>query len=311
MKKLISIVSPTYNEEDNVEELYRRLSLIWDKNTNFNFELIVIDNASVDRTVERLKEIARRDMRLKLIVNNKNYGHLRSPYWGMLQAHGDAVIFLASDLQDPPELIENFIELWDKGNKIVLGIKPTSNLSGISHFLRKAYYRFLNKISNVEIVNDATGFGIYDKKVMDLIREINDPNPYFRGLVCELGYSIVTVEFKQGKRLRGVTKNNLYSLYDMAMMGFVNYSLVPIRMASFFGIVLGAISLLVGISFFAAKLIWWQAIPLGIAPLAISLFFLIGIILIFIGILGEYIASIIPHVRKRPIVVEQERVNFD
>jgi glycosyltransferase involved in cell wall biosynthesis len=228
MKKLISVVSPTFNEQDNVKDLYARLSAVWEKFPNYDFELIVIDNASTDLTVERLKLIASKDQRLKIIVNNKNYGHLRSPYWGMLQAHGDAVIFLASDMQDPPELIENFIVLWEKGSKIVLGVKPTSNLNGISHSLRKSYYRFLNKMSNIEIVNDATGFGIYDKKVMDLIREINDPNPYFRGLVCELGYPITTIEFKQAKRMRGVTKNNLYSLYDMAMMGFVNYSLIGI-----------------------------------------------------------------------------------
>lgn len=311
MKKLISVVSPTFNEQDNIQDLYSRLSAVWEKFPNYNFELIVIDNASTDLTVERLKLMASRDQRLKIIVNNKNYGHLRSPYWGMLQAHGDAVIFLASDMQDPPELIENFIVLWEAGSKIVLGVKPSSNLNGISHLLRKSYYRFLNKMSNIEIVNDATGFGIYDKKVMDLIREINDPNPYFRGLVCELGYPITTIEFKQAKRLRGVTKNNLYSLYDMAMMGFVNYSLIPIRMASFSGIFMGAISLLIGVGFFISKLIWWDSIPLGIAPLAISLFFLVGIVLIFIGILGEYIASIIPHVRRRPIVIEQERVNFD
>jgi len=311
MKKIISIVSPTFNEQDNVRDLYSRLAVVWEKFPQYKFELIVIDNASTDKTVERLKLIASEDSRLKIIVNNKNYGHLRSPYWGMLQAHGDAVIFLASDLQDPPELIEEFIKIWEGGVKIVLGVKPTSNLNGISHYLRMSYYRFLNKMSNIEIVNDATGFGIYDKKVMDLIREINDPNPYFRGLVCELGYPITTVEFKQEKRLRGVTKNNLYSLYDMAMMGFVNYSLIPIRMASFFGVFLGAISLLIGLFFFIAKLIWWQSIPLGIAPLAISLFFLMGIILIFIGILGEYIASIIPHVRRRPIVIEHERVNFE
>jgi len=310
MKKLISIVTPTYNEEENIDILYSRLKIIWQGFQNYNFELIIIDNASTDGTIGKLKEIARQDKSVKIIVNNKNYGHLRSPYWAMLQAHGDAVIFMASDLQDPPEILPLFIKQWEAGYKVVLGIKPKSNTNRISHGLRKFYYRVLNKISTVEIVNDATGFGIYDKRVMDLIREINDPNPYFRGLVCELGFPIKAVAFEQARKLRGVTKNSLYTLFDMAMMGFVNYSLIPIRLASILGIILGGISLLLGIIFFFIKIIWWNYIPLGIAPLAIGLFFILGLMLIFIGILGEYISSIIPYVKRRPIVIEAERINF-
>jgi dolichol-phosphate mannosyltransferase len=229
----------------------------------------------------------------------------------MLQAYGDAVIFMASDLQDPPEILPSFIEQWEAGYKVVLGIKPKSEANSISHELRKLYYRVLNKISSIEIVNDATGFGIYDKKVMDLIREINDPNPYFRGLVCELGYPIKTVIFAQARRFRGVTKNNLYTLYDMAMMGFINYSLIPIRMASICGIILGGISLILGAILLVIKIIWWSYLPLGVAPLAIGIFFIMGLMLIFIGILGEYVSSIIPYVKKRPIVVEAERINFE
>ena len=310
MNKLISVVTPTYNEIDNIDDLYSRLLKIWNIYQNYNFELIVIDNASTDGTVEKLKEIAGRDKRVKVIVNNKNYGHLRSPYWAMLQAYGDAVIFMASDLQDPPETLPLFIDQWENGYKVVLGVKPKSEANGISHYLRKLYYRVLNAISSIELVNDATGFGIYDKKVMDLIRDINDPNPYFRGLVCELGYPIKTVEFEQARRLRGITKNNLYTLYDMAMMGFINYSLIPIRLASIFGIFLGGISLFMGIALLFIKFIWWDNIPLGIAPLAIGIFFLMGLMLIFIGILGEYVSAIIPYVRRRPIVIESERVNF-
>ena len=282
MNKLISVVTPTYNEIDNIDDLYSRLVKIWNIYQNYNFELIVIDNASTDGTVEKLKEIAGRDKRVKVIVNNKNYGHLRSPYWAMLQAYGDAVIFMASDLQDPPETLPLFIDQWENGCKVVLGVKPKSEANGISHYLRKLYYRVLNAISSIELVNDATGFGIYDKKVMDLIRDINDPNPYFRGLVCELGYPIKTVEFEQARRLRGITKNNLYTLYDMAMMGFINYSLIPIRLASIFGIILGGISLFMGIALLFIKFIWWDNIPLGIAPLAIGIFFLMGLMLIFI-----------------------------
>ena len=183
MKKLITIVTPTYNEIDSIEILYSRIKVIFNGFINYNFEMIIIDNASTDGTIEKLKEISSQDKRIKVIINNKNYGHLRSPYWAMLQAYGDAVIFMASDLQDPPEILPLFIEQWEAGNKIVLGVKAKSEVNSFSHHARKLYYRALNKISNIEMVNDATGFGIYDKKVMDLIREINDPNPYFRGLV--------------------------------------------------------------------------------------------------------------------------------
>ena len=310
MKKLITIVTPTYNEIDSIEILYSRIKVIFNGFINYNFEMIIIDNASTDGTIEKLKEISSQDKRIKVIINNKNYGHLRSPYWAMLQAYGDAVIFMASDLQDPPEILPLFIEQWEAGNKIVLGVKAKSEVNSFSHHARKLYYRALNKISNIEMVNDATGFGIYDKKVMDLIREINDPNPYFRGLVCELGYPIKTVAFAQARRLRGITKNNLYTLYDMAMMGFINYSIIPIRLASIFGIILGGISLFLGITLLGIKIIWWSYIPLGIAPLAIGIFFIMGLMLIFIGILGEYISSIIPYVKRRPIVIEDERINF-
>lgn len=310
MNKLISIVTPTYNEIDNINNLYSRLLKIWSIYQNYNFELIIIDNASTDGTIEKLKEIARRDKRVKVIVNNKNYGHLRSPYWAMLQAYGDAVIFMASDLQDPPETLPLFIDQWEAGYKVVLGVKPKSEANRIFHYFRKLYYRVLNAISSIELINDATGFGIYDKKVMDLIRDINDPNPYFRGLVCELGYPIKTVEFEQAKRLRGITKNNFYTLYDMAMMGFVNYSLIPMRMASLCGIILGGISFFLAIILIFIKIVWWSYIPLGVAPIAIGIFFLMGLMLIFIGLLGEYVASIIPYVKRRPVVIEAERINF-
>jgi dolichol-phosphate mannosyltransferase len=310
MTKLISIVTPTYNEVDNIEILYFRLLEIWKSHSNYRFELIVIDNASNDGTIKKLKEIATNDKRVKVIINNRNYGHLRSPYWGMLQAYGNAVIFMASDLQDPPELIHEFINKWEGGSKIVLGVKPNSNINNLSHSLRRLYYKLLSSVSSVEVVKDATGFGIYDKVIMDLIRKINDPNPYFRGLVCELGYPIETIEFRQAKRLRGISKNNFYTLFDMAMMGLVSNSLVPIRMASFVGIALGSASLFLGVIFLFIKLLWWSSIPIGVAPLVIALLFLIGLILIFIGILGEYVASIIPYIKNRPIVVEDERINF-
>lgn len=232
MKK-ISFVSPTFNEGQNVEELYRRVKAVWDQYPQYSFEYIIIDNASTDDTVNRLRLLAEQDSRLKIIVNIRNFGHIRSPYWGLLQASGDAIIYLASDLQDPPELSPDFIREWERGWQVVLAVKPISEGSKLVHFFRKTYYRLLNKISDIELINDTTGFGLYDRRVMDEIREIQDPYPYFRGLICELGFPIKTIEFNQPRRLRGVSKNNFYTLFDIAMLGIVSHSLVPMRIASF------------------------------------------------------------------------------
>jgi glycosyltransferase involved in cell wall biosynthesis len=310
MSKLISIVSPTYNEVDNINILYNRLIKVWGNYKNYNFELIIIDNASIDGTIDSLKDIASKDKRVKLILNNKNYGHLRSPYWGMLQAQGDAVIFLASDLQDPPEIIPSFIDEWERGYKVVLGIKPESKINPFSHLLRRIYYHVLNMASEIEMVSDATGFGLYDKKIMDHIREIGDPIPYFRGLVCELGYEIKVVKFEQAKRMRGKTKNSFYSLYDMALKGFVNYSILPIRMASILGFFFAAISFFAFILLMLAKIFIYQGIPFWFAVFQIIILFLISLMLIFIGFLGEYILLMIPYLKNRPIVIENERINF-
>jgi dolichol-phosphate mannosyltransferase len=309
MKK-ISFVSPTYNEEHNVEELFQRVSRIWEKFPQYEFEYIFIDNASKDDTVERLKSIASVDKRLKIIANIRNFGHIRSPYWGLMQAQGDAVVYLASDLQDPPELIPEFIAQWEKGFSVVLAVKPLSEGNKIVHFFRKLYYRILNKISEIELINDTTGFGLYDKRVMDEIRKINDPYPYLRGLICELGFPIKRIEFNQPRRLRGVSKNNFYTLFDIAMLGIVSHSLAPIRIASFIGLIIGTLSFLGGLLFLFAKLIWWDRFPIGIAPIIILNLFLFGLLFIFIGILGEYIGSIQNYLKNRPIVVEKERINF-
>jgi dolichol-phosphate mannosyltransferase len=309
MKK-ISFISPCFNEEDNIDDLYNQICSVWNANPKYEYELVIIDNASTDSTVEKLKEIAAKDARVKIIINTRNFGHIRSPYWGLLQTTGDASIYLASDLQDPPSLALQFIEEWERGYKIVLATKPISQGNSLVHALRRTYYSFLDKISNVRMVRDATGFGLYDKAVLDEIRKINDPYPYFRGLICELGYSIKTIEFSQPRRIRGISKNNFYTLYDMAMLGLVSHSLVPIRIASFLGMIIGLLSLLLGVGFFVAKLIWWDYFPIGVAPLVIAIFGLFGLLFIFMGLLGEYIGVIQTHVSRRPIVVEKERVNF-
>ncbi len=309
-RKLISLMSPCFNEADNIDELYRRVSAVMDGLPQYDFEFLLIDNASTDGTLEKLRAIAARDPRVHVIVNTRNFGHLRSPYWGFLQTQGDATIVLVSDLQDPPELIPKFITAWEQGYKIALAIKPVSNTNPLMHWLRKLYYRVLDKISDVNIVKDATGFGLYDRVVLDQLRKIADPNPFVRGLICELGYPIKTIPFDQPRRQRGISKNNFYTLYDLAMLGIVSHSVVPIRLAAMAGFLIGLLSILVALVFLILKLALWDRFPIGIAPIVIGMFFMFGLVMLFIGILGEYIASIHTYVRNRPVVVERERINF-
>ena len=308
---LLSIVTPCFNEEDNVDELYKRVKLAISTITNYQFEIIFIDNHSEDNTVAKLKKLAATDPTVKIIVNTRNFGHIRSPYYGILQSRGLATIYLASDLQDPPEMIPEFIRYWEEGYKLVMATKPHSEGSALMHSLRKSYYRLLDDISDISVLNDSTGFGLYDKDVLDQIRKVDDPYPFLRGLICELGYEIKTIPFKQPRRLRGISKNNIYTLYDIAMLGIVSHSKVPIRIMAFTGMALGGISIIVAMVFLGLKLLFWDSFPMGIAPAVIGLFFLFGIQLMFIGILGEYIGTIHTYVQRRPIVVEKERVNFD
>jgi dolichol-phosphate mannosyltransferase len=311
-KKLMSIVSATFNEEDNVQELYERiLTSIQPHIEQYNFEIIVIDNSSTDSTFARLKAIAVQDRRLKIIVNNRNFGHIRSPYYGIMQAQGEAVIYLASDLQDPPELIPQFIEQWEMGWKVIYAVKPTSQTSATFHLARRVYYRLLHSISEVELVSDTTGFGLYDKALVNHLRQINDPYPYLRGLVCELGYPIKTLPFEQPARKRGFSKNNIYTLYDIAMLGIVSHSMVPLRMAGMLGISIATCSFMAAIFYLTFKLVRWDSFPVGVAPLIIANLFLLGLILLFLSILGEYVGSMHTYLRGRPIVTERERVNFD
>jgi glycosyltransferase involved in cell wall biosynthesis len=309
-KKLISIVTPTYNEIDNIELLLNRIRDVIAPLQQYDFEILVIDNCSNDGTQEKIRELAIQDMRIKAIFNARNFGHIRSPYYGILQSTGVATIYMASDFQDPPEIIPQFIEEWEKGWRLVMAVKPASEGSPVMHFLRKTYYRLIDKISDVSILRDSTGFGLYDKRVLDNLRKINDPYPFLRGLICELGYPIKAIPFIQPRRLGGITKNNFYTLFDIAMLGIVSHSKVPIRIAALVGFILGAISILVAIYFLAMKLIFWESFPLGGAPALIGLFFLFGALLFFIGILGEYIGSIHTYIQNRPIVVEKERINF-
>lgn len=309
-KKLISLISPCFNEEESIAELYERVCRVMSPFADYDFEYIFIDNASTDGTVAALKGIAAKDRRVKIIVNTRNFGHIRSPYWGILQTSGEATIYLASDLQDPPELIGEFIKSWEEGYKVVLATKPVSAANPVMHFLRMSYYRVLDKISSIPLLKDTTGFGLYDKEVLDHLRAIGDPYPYLRGLICELGYEVKCIPFIQPRRMQGISKNNIYSLYDIAMLGVVSHSMVPIRLASLLGFVLGSVSVTLAVIFLILKLANWNSFPIGIAPLVIGMFLMFGVVLLFIGLLGEYIGSIHTYVQRRPVVVERERVNF-
>lgn len=308
-KKLISIVTPCYNEEENIDELYQRIAAVMAA-LPYDYEHICIDNASTDSTVRKIKDIAARDKRVKLIVNARNFGHIKSPYYGILQSRGDACILIASDLQDPPEMIPEFIKKWEEGYKTVLAVKPESEESSVMFFLRKIYYRFITRISEVPLVQNATGAGLFDRVVVDILRNIQDSYPYFRGLLCEIGFPIATVPFKQPRRQRGITKNNFYTLYDIAMLGITNHSKVPLRLMAMGGFLLSVLSLFAAFGFLVAKLVFWDYFQLGISPILIGIFFFGAIQMFFIGLLGEYIASIHTQVRNMPLVIEAERVNF-
>jgi len=310
MSTLVSLSIPCYNESENVDELYRRICSAISSTTNYEFEFVFIDNASEDDTVQKLALLAAQDSRVKIIVNTRNFGHIRSPYWGMMQTKGDLTITLASDLQDPPELIPQFIAEWEKGWKIVLAVKPSSKTNFLVHKMRRLYYQILDGIANVDLVKDATGFGLYDRMVLDQLRKIADPYPYLRGLICELGFPIKTIPFTQPRRERGISKNNFYTLFDIAMLGIVSHSLVPIRLASICGLVIGFLSFLVAVFYTVMKLLYWDSFPMGMAPIVIGIFLLFSLLFIFIGLLGEYIGSIHSYVKNRPIVVEKERINF-
>jgi glycosyltransferase involved in cell wall biosynthesis len=308
MKK-ISVVTPCFNEEENVQELYERTKKVLEA-TGYDYEHIFIDNASTDRTVELLRRLTAQDIRVKVIINARNFGHIRSPYHAMLQCHGDAVVAMASDLQDPPERIPEFIKQWEAGYKVVIGVKTKSQESGLFYLLRTLYYRFLRSLSDVPLIEHFTGFGLYDRKVIETLREFNDPYPYFRGLIADIGFPIARIEFVQQRRKHGITKNNFYTLFDLAMLGLTGYTKVPLRLATMLGFFSAAVSFLVGLIYLVYKLLDWQNFSLGLAPVVIGLFFLGSVQLIFLGIVGEYIGAIYTQVLHRPLVVEKERINF-
>jgi len=309
--KLISVVSGCYNEEENVRECYEQVKKVFQEIGRYRYEHIFIDNASKDGTVGILREIAAKDKNVKVILNARNFGHIRSPHHAMVHARGDAVISVVSDLQDPPELIKEFIRKWEEGFLIVIAIKADSEESPLFFAIRKLYYEIVSRLAEIELNKNATGFGLYDRRFIDILAEIDDPYPYFRGLVSEIGFPLAKIPYHQPVRKRGITSNNFYRLYDMAMLGITNHSKVPLRLATMLGFAVSFLSLCVALGYLVFKLLYWDSFSLGLAPLEIGLFFFGSVQLFFIGILGEYIGAIHTQVQKRPHVVELERINFE
>jgi len=309
MKK-ISVVSGCYNEEDNLEDVVKRVFAIAAQFPAYEWEYILIDNCSTDGSPTILRRLAAADRRIKVIFNTRNFGYIRSPYHGILQGRGDAVIYLASDLQDPPEKIAEFIPQWEEGFKVVAAIKNESEESPLFFLARKAYYSAVASLSDVDLLKNFTGFGLYDQTVIEQMRLLDDPYPYFRGIIAELGFPIARVNFVQPRRKRGFSKSNFYSLYDVAMLGFTNHTKVPLRLATMCGFLFSVLSFVIGFAYLVAKLVFWKYFAMGQAPLVVGLFFLGSVQMLFIGILGEYIGAIYTKVSKRPLVVERERLNF-
>lgn len=303
----VGIVLPCYNEEANIDELYDRLVKVFAGLPDYAFEMLFIDNASSDGTVAKIKTLIDRDPRVKLIVNARNFGHIRSPFHAMMEAAGDCVIAMCTDLQDPPELIPQFLAQWERGASMVLGQKRSSQESPAFFALRSLYYRVARAIADVPLLEHVTGFGLYDRRVIEIMRGFVDPYPYARGMIAEIGLPYVTIPYEQPLRKRGITKNNIYTLFDMAMLGITSHSKVPLRVATITGFLLSGLSLLVAISFLVLKLTFWSALPAGYAPAVIGIFFLGSIQIFLIGLLGEYVGAVLCQVRHKPLVVERQR----
>ncbi|MDD5307572.1 MAG: glycosyltransferase family 2 protein [Deltaproteobacteria bacterium] len=311
MKKKISIVTGCYNEEENIEEFYRRVISVLEDRPEYDYEIIVADNYSRDKSREILRSIADRDKKFKVIFNSRNFGPICSGYNAFMQAEGDAVILMSLDLQDPPEILSDFVRRWEEGYEVVVAVKKSSKENALMKIVRKAYYRILSQASEGDyIIKDFTGFGLYGRKFMNALKLYRDPIPYFRGFVSQIGFKRVEIEFEQPRRKHGKTKHNLLSLYDVAITGFVNHSRFPLKIAMFSGFMLAAVSFLVALGYLVYKIACWNTFTLGLAPLVIGMFFFSAVQLIFIGIIGEYIGAVLTQVKNRPLVIEEEKINF-
>ncbi len=310
MKK-ISILVPCYNEEENIISIGNAIIEQLNRLNDYDYELIFIDNCSKDKTREKIENLCSKNKKIKAIFNAKNFGQFNSPYYGMLQATGDCVIPICADFQDPVELIPKFIAEWEKGYKIVCGIKKISRENKIMRFLRTCYYKLIKKMSDIEQIEHFTGFALYDKDFINVLRNLDDPTPFIRGIVAELGFDRKEVEYEQPKRRSGKTSNNFYTLYDAAMLSFTSYTKMGLRMATFLGAIISAISFIIGLVYLVLKLIYWDTFPAGATPTLIGIFFFGAIQLFFIGFIGEYVMAINTRVMNRPLVIEKRRINFE
>ncbi len=311
MKK-ISIMIPCYNEEENVVPITQAVVEMFARDLpQYDYEILFIDNCSTDRTRDLLRMICSENKKVKAILNVTNFGQFNSPYYGICQTTGDCTIPLCCDFQDPVELIPVFVKEWENGYKIVSGIKSSSKENGFVYFLRSIYYKLIKNMSSVEMIEHFTGFGLYDKTFVKLLRQLDDPIPFIRGVVAEYGYKREDIEYEQPKRRAGKTHNNWYSLYDAAMLSFTSYTKVGLRLATFVGFLGSALSILVAFVYFIMKMIWWDRFPAGMIPVLLGIFVLGSMQLFFIGLMGEYIMNINTRVMRKPLVVEEERINFE
>lgn len=310
MKK-ISVLIPCYNEEENVEPISQAVvETLTRELPQYDYELVFIDNDSNDNTRPILRRLCEENPKIKAIFNAKNFGQFNSPYYGMLQVTGDCVIEMVADFQDPVDLIPVYVKAWEEGYKIVIGIKTSSKESKIMYWLRSCYYRLIKKLSDVEQIEHFTGSGLYDREFIEVLRGLNDPTPFLRGIVAELGYKRKEIPYEQPERRAGKTHNNFYKLYDAAMLSITSYTKVGLRLATVFGAFCGVVSILVALVYLVMKLIWWDRFPAGMAPLLIGMLFLGSVQIFFVGLVGEYVLSINQRVMKRPLVIEEERINF-
>ena len=312
MKKMLSIMIPCYNEEENIRPIYETIrDVILKECPAYDYEILFIDNKSTDHTRELLRGICAEDKSVKAIFNVANFGQFNSPYYAMLQTSGDCTICLCADFQDPPEMIPQFVKEWERGYKIVIGIKTRSKENPVIYALRSVYYKIIKSMSHVNQIEQFTGFGLYDKSFVDTLRKLNDPQPYIRGIVAELGPERKEIEYEQPQRRAGKTHNNFYTLYDAAMLSFTSYTKNGLRIATFSGFIIAFISFIIGLFYLIMKLLFWYKFTAGYAPMMIGIFFMGGIILAFMGFMGEYVMAINARVMNRPLVVEEERINFE
>lgn len=309
--KTVSVLIPTYNELENVEPLSKAIIEEFAKIPQYDYEIIFIDNDSKDGTRDKLRELCSGNKKIKAILNAKNFGQNNSPYYGLTQTSGDCAIVMCADFQDPIDMIPVFIGEWEKGYKIVSAIKTTSKENKLMRFVRTCYYKLIKKLSDVEQIEHFTGFGLYDRSFINVLRELNDPTPLLRGIVAELGFKRKDIPYEQQQRKSGKSKNNFFSLYDVAMLSFTSYTKIGLRLATFVGIFIAMCSFIVALVYFILKLLHWDTFNAGMAPMLIGIFFLGAVQLVFLGLIGEYILSMNKRIMNRPLVIEEERINFE